>query len=195
MTSDGPVEPTLRHSDPPRPSFATGIPLRPEIRRPRIVDLVLILVVFAGIAFLPFTIDAVPRRQQIRSKLEDELAKQSPDYSAADIEQAVLITLIGLVAVSVLFVVTEIRSAARLRRKSRGGRTWLLILTVLHLPVIAMSPFIRDGGRWDLISAATQGTFLVLGTLLAYVPPVSKWLRKVKRQGPIPLRTSSDVKR
>ncbi len=166
--------------------------MHPEIPRPKILGLSVILVVLSTLAFFPFTVDAVPRRQEIRSRLEDELAKSSPDYPASDVEQAVLITLIGLLVLSILLVLAELRSVVQMRRKLRGARTWLLTFTLIHVPVIALSPFIRDGGRWDLVSAVVQGGCLVLGVVIAYTAPVSKWLKAVARQGPIPLRTSSE---
>ena len=73
---------------------------------------------------------------------------------------------------------------AAVSRKVRGGRTWLLILTVLHLPLIAISPFMRDGGRYDLVSAVVQGACLVLAAPSRTTLPVTRWLGDVRDRGP-----------
>lgn len=151
-----------------------------------------VLVLLAGITFIPYTVAAWPRRQEIRARLEDELASRSPKYSASDIQLAVLIGLIGLLVVSVLLVLAEVRAMQQVRGKRRGARTWLVVLTVLHLPIIAMSPFIRDGGPADAASAAGQGALLALAVLLCFAPRVTRWLVATQRQGPIPLRTRDE---
>ncbi len=189
---DEPKHIAPRHADPPRPDFVAGLPIQLEVPRPRIVVIAFALVVLSALAFIPYTADAVPRRGQIRTRLEEKLAERSPDYPAGDIENAVLIVLIGAAVLSVVFILLELRGARRLHLKIESGRTWLLILMGLHLPVIAISPVLRDGGRNDVISALAQGACLVLAVLLAYLPPTSRWLAATRRQGPIPLRTTEE---
>ncbi len=190
---DEPERVAPRHADPPRPALVTGLPIQPEIPRPKLVIITFALVVLSALAFIPYTADAVPRRDGIRTELEERLAERSPDYSAGDIENAVLYTLIGAAVLSVLFILLELRGARRLQRKIDSGRTWLLILLGFHLPLIAISPVLRDGGRNDLISALVQGGCLVLAVTLAYLPPVTRWLAATRRQGPIPLRTTEEL--
>lgn len=192
MTSDEPRSSAPRHEDPPRPDLVVGLPVHPEIKRPKILLLATPLVLLSALAFIPSTADAITRRQGIRDMLEKELADRSPDYSSADIRTTVLVTLVGVAVLSVLFILAEIGSVRRVGRKVRSGRAWLLVLTVLHLPVIAISPFLRDGGRYDLASAAVQGACLALATFITFTPAVSRWLRDVQRQGPIPLRPSAE---
>lgn len=184
--------PTTRRSDPPRPEFSQALPIKPEIHRPWIVQLVTLFVLLSALAFVPYTVDAATRQRGIRSRLEDDLAERSPNYPASDVELAVQIGVIGLLVLSILLVLAEIRCVVQLRRKIRGARTWLLVLTLLHVPIIAMSPFVRGGGQYDDLSAVIQLGCLVLALFVAYLPPVSAWLSAVKRQGPIPLRPSTD---
>jgi hypothetical protein len=152
-----------------------------------------VLVAISALAFVPYTAVAVPRFREIRTKLETELADRSPDYPMSDVKQAVLIGVIGMAVVGLLLVLAEIRAVIQLRRKRRGARTWLLILAAVHVPLIALTPYVRDGGRHDAISAAVQGGCLVLAVFVAYLPPVTRWLNDIKRQGPIPLRPSTEA--
>lgn len=190
--TDGPEHPEPRHADPERPEIPIHLPLQPDIPRPRILHLTLALVVAAALALVPATVRAVPRLDDIRTKLEDDLASNSPDYPASDVETAVTVFLVGVVVLSVLLVLAEIRAMQQVRRKRRGGRTWLVILTMVHVPLIAMSPYIREDEQADVTSAAVQGVCLVLATSLCFLPKVTRWLLAVKRQGPIPLRPAAE---
>lgn len=192
MTDDGQRHPQPRHADPPRPEIPSHLPVKQDIPRPRILYLTLTLLLMSVAAFVPYTVMAVTKTAEIRSKLEDEMATRSPDYSASDVETAVTIFLVGIVAISLALMVAEIRAMQQVRRKVRGGRTWLVVLTALHVPVIAMTPYVRDGGQGDLRSALVQGACLVLATSLLFASQVTRWLLTVRRQGPIPLRPSAE---
>ena len=188
----GPEHPRTRDSDPPRPGFSETLPIVPDIPRPWVAHLIAPLVLLSALAFIPYTVDAVMRQRAIRTRLEGDLAERSPDYPASDVEQAALIGVIGLLALSILLVLAEIRCVIQLRRKVRGARTWLLVLTMLHAPLIALSPFVRGGGQYDDLSALIQLGCLLLALFVSYLPSVTAWLSAVKRQGPIPLRPSRE---
>lgn len=174
-TPDRPA-PTLTKA-PPRPPFTSGLPKPKEVPMPSSVWLVMALVIASAVGFFWFTIRAALRQSEIRGVLEKELAERSPNYPAADVESAVLVTMIGLAVISVLLVLGELLSANKLRHQKLGGRRALLFLTVLHIPVFVVTPAFRDGGRPDEIGVLVQAGCLIAASIIARLPAITTWLK------------------
>jgi hypothetical protein len=164
----------------------------PQIRRPRIVWLVPILTVISVLSSVPALVLTYQKWDSVRSDLQKQLADLQPDYSANDVRVAVLIGLIVMVGFGILFSLAELRASARLLDKRRGARTALLWLAVFHVPLVAFTAQLRDLGQLSHNAAWVQGGCLILAVAVAYWISVGRWLTAVRRQGPIPLRPSTD---
>jgi hypothetical protein len=97
-----------------------------------------------------------------------------------------------MVVFGILFSLAELRASVRLMDKRRGARTALLWLGVFHVPLVAFMAQLRDLGQLSHNAAWVQAVCLVLAVAIAYWIPVGRWLTAVRRQGPIPLRPSTD---
>ena len=93
---------------------------------------------------------------------------------------------------AIVFSLIELRASVRLLDKRRGARTALLWIAAFHVPLIAVTAQLRDLGQLSHNAAWVQGGCLVLAVAIAYWIGVGRWLRAVTRQGPIPLRPSTD---
>ncbi len=190
MTEPG--APKRRRENPERPAVTSALPPLPQIPRPTIVMLVPILTLVSVLASVPAAVLTYQRWGTVRSDLEKQLADAQPDYTTHDVRVAVLVALIVMVGVGILFSLAELRASVRLLDKRRGARTALLWLAMFHVPLVAVTAQLRDLGPLSQRGAWIQGTCLVLAVVLAYWISVGKWLTAVTRQGPIPLRPSSD---
>jgi quinol-cytochrome oxidoreductase complex cytochrome b subunit len=184
--------PNLRYEHPQRPAVSSALPPLPQIRRPRIVWLVPILTFTSVLASVPALVLTYQRWDSVRDALEKQLADLQPDYSADDVRVAVLVGLILMVGFAILFSLAELRASVRLMDKRRGARTALFWVAVFHVPLVAITAQLRDVGQLSHNAAWVQGVCLVLAVAVAYWLPVGRWLTAVRRQGPIPLRPSSD---
>jgi hypothetical protein len=164
----------------------------PQIRRPLIVWLVPILTVISVLASVPALVLTYQKWDSVRDDLQKQLADLQPDYPADDVRVAVLIGLIVMVGFGMLFSLAELRASVRLLDKRRGARTALLWLAVFHVPLVAFTAQLRDLGQLSHNAAWVQGGCLVLAVAVAYWISVGRWLTAVRRQGPIPLRPSTD---
>lgn len=187
-----PVDPNLRHETPQRPVVKSALPPLPQIRRPRIVWLVPILTFASVLSSVPALVLTYQKWDSVRSALEKQLADAQPDYSADDVRVAVLVGLIVMVGFGILFSLAELRASVRLMDKRRGARTALFWVAVFHVPLVAITAQLRDLGQLSHNAAWVQGVCLVLAVAIAYWIPVGRWLTAVRRQGPIPLRPSTD---
>ncbi|MFZ0140913.1 MAG: hypothetical protein WAL70_07500 [Aeromicrobium sp.] len=187
-----PSDPSLRDDGPQRPAVTSALPPLPQIRRPRIVWLVPILTVISVLSSVPALVLTYQKWDSVRSDLQSQLADLQPDYSADDVRVAVLIGLIVMVGFGVLFSLAELRASVRLLDKRRGARTALLWLAVFHVPLVAFTAQLRDLGQLSHNAAWVQGGCLILAVAVAYWISVGRWLTAVRRQGPIPLRPSTD---
>ncbi len=187
-----PADPKLRYENPERPAVTSALPPLPQIRRPAIVWLVPILTFVSVLSSLPALVLTYRRWNSVRDGLEKQLADLQPDYSADDVRVAVLVGLIIMIGFAILFSLAELRASVRLLDKRRGARTALLWLALFHVPLVAITAQLRDLGELSHNAAWVQGGCLVLAVLVAYWFQVGRWLTAVTRQGPIPLRPSSD---
>jgi len=187
-----PSDPSPRHEGPQRPAVTSALPPLPQIRRPLIVWLVPILTVISVLSSAPALVLTYQKWDSVRSDLQKQLADLQPDYSADDVRVAVLIGLIVMVGFGILFSLAELRASVRLLDKRRGARTALLWLAVFHVPLVAFTAQLRDLGQLSHNAAWVQGVCLVLAVAVAYWISVGRWLTAVRRQGPIPLRPSTD---
>lgn len=185
-------EPNLRYENPERPPVSSTLPPLPQIRRPIIVWLVPILTFVSVLSSVPALVLTYRRWDSVRNGLEKQLADLQPDYSADDVRVAVLVGLIVMVGFAILFSLAELRASVRLLDKRRGARTALLWFAAFHVPLIAVTAQLRDLGQLSHNAAWVQGVCLVLAVATAYWIGVGRWLRAVQRQGPIPLRPSTD---
>ena len=184
--------PRLRHEDPERPAVTSALPPLPQIPRPLIVWLVPILISISVLSSAPALVLTYQKWDSIRSGLEKQLADLQPDYSPDDVRVAVLVGLIVMVGFGILFSLAELRASVRLMDKRRGARTALLWLAIFHAPLVAITAQLRDLGQLSHNAAWVQGVCLVLAVGVAYWFSVGRWLTAVRRQGPIPLRPSTD---
>jgi quinol-cytochrome oxidoreductase complex cytochrome b subunit len=187
-----PADPNLRHEAPQRPEVTSALPPLPQIRRPRTVWLVPILTFISVAASVPALVLSYQKWDSVRRDLQKQLADAQPDYSADDVRTAVLVSMIVVVAFGLLFSLAELRASVRLMDKRRGARTALLWFAVFHVPLVAFVAQMRDLGQLSQNAAWVQGVCLVLAVAIAYWIPVGRWLTAVRRQGPIPLRPSTD---
>ena len=187
-----PAEPNLRHETPDRPAVTSALPPLPQIRRPRIVRLVPILTFVSVLSSVPALVLTYRKADSVRSELEKQLSDAQPDYSAHDVRVAVLVGVIIMVGFGILFSLAELRASVRLLDKRRGARTALLWLALFHVPLVAIMGQLRDLGQLSHRAAWVQGVCLVLAVVIAYWISVGRWLTAVTRQGPIPLRPSTD---
>ncbi len=187
-----PAEPHLRYENPERPAVASALPPLPHIRRPVIVWMVPILTFASVLSSLPALVLTYRKSDAVRNRLEEQLADLQPDYSADDVRVAVLVALIIMVGFGILFSLAELRASVRLLDKRRGARTALLWLAIFHVPLVAITAQLRDLGDLSHYAAWVQGGCLVVAVAIAYWIGVGKWLTAVTRQGPIPLRPSTD---
>ena len=185
-------EPNLRYEHPERPPVSSALPPLPQIRRPIIVWLVPILTFVSVLSSVPALVLTYRKWDSVRDGLEKQLADLQPDYSADDVRVAVLVGLIVMVGFAILFSLAELRASVRLLDKRRGARTALLWFAAFHVPLIAVTGQLRDLGQLSHNAAWVQGVCLVLAVAIAYWIGVGRWLRAVQRQGPIPLRPSTD---
>jgi quinol-cytochrome oxidoreductase complex cytochrome b subunit len=190
MTDPG--EPSHRYENPERPPVSSALPPLPQIRRPKIVWLVPILTFASVLSSVPALVLTYQKVDAVRRGLEKQLADLQPDYSADDVRVAVLVGLIVMVGFGILFSLAELRASVRLLDKRRGARTALLWLAIFHVPLIAFMAQLRDIGQLSSNAAWVQGVCLVLAVAVAYWIGVGRWLAAVQRQGPIPLRPSTD---
>ena len=190
MTDPG--EPNHRYENPERPAVTSALPPLPQIRRPIIVWLVPILTFVSVLSSVPSLVLTYRRWDSVRRGLEKQLADLQPDYSADDVRVAVLVGLIVMVGFGIVFSLAELRASVRLLDKRRGARTALLWLAFFHVPLIAVTAQLRDLGQLSHNAAWVQGVCLVLAVAIAYWIHVGRWLTAVTRQGPIPLRPSTD---
>jgi hypothetical protein len=177
---------------PQRPEVTSALPPLPQIERPRVVWLVPILTFVSAAASVPALVLTYRNWDAIRRDLQRQLADAQPDYAADDVRLAVVVSMAVVVACGILFSLAEMRASVRLMDKRRGARTALLWLAVFHVPLVAFSAQLRELGAIGRNGEWVQGTCLVLAVAIAYWIPVGKWLTAVRRQGPIPLRPSSD---
>ncbi|MGH3457873.1 hypothetical protein [Aeromicrobium sp.] len=187
-----PADPNFRYENPQRPAVTSALPPLPQIRRPLIVWLVPILTFASVLSSVPALVLTYRKWDAVRSALEKQLADLQPDYSADDVRVAVLVGLIVMVGFGIVFSLAELRASVRLLDKRRGARTALLWLAAFHVPLIAITAQLRDLGQLSHNAAWVQGGCLVLAVAVAYWISVGRWLKAVTRQGPIPLRPSTD---
>lgn len=187
-----PADPNLRYENPQRPSVTSALPPLPKIRRPILVWLVPILTFVSVLSSVPALVLTYRRWDSVRSGLEQQLSDLQPDYSADDVRVAVLVGLIVMVGFGILFSLAELRASVRLLDKRRGARLALIWLAVFHVPLVAVTAQLRDLGQLSHNAAWVQGVCLVLAVAIAYWISVGRWLAAVERQGPIPLRPSTD---
>ena len=187
-----PSEPNLRYENPERPPVSSALPPLPQIRRPIIIWLVPILTFVSVLSSVPALVLTYQKWDSVRDGLEKQLADLQPDYSASDVRTAVLVGLIVMVGFGIAFSLFELRASVRLLDKRRGARTALLWLAAFHVPLVAVTAQLRDLGQLSHNAAWVQGVCLVLAVAVAYWIGVGKWLKAVTRQGPIPLRPSTD---
>jgi hypothetical protein len=161
---------------PARPAFASGLPQREELRTPRTIAAAHITVVASAIAFLVPSALAVTRWEHLRESLRKSLTEKADDYSAEDIRHAVDVTLIGVGVIALFLLALEIAAVRSLANRQPSGRTMLMILTILHLPLMVIVSAFRDGGLADLAWTAGQAFFLVLTLTMATVHPTKRWL-------------------
>ena len=187
-----PADPKPRHQAPRRPEVTSALPPLPQIRRPRVVWLVPILTFVSVLASVPALVLTYQKWDSVRSDLQKQLADAQPDYSASDVRTAVLVSMIVMVAFGIVFALAELRASVRLMDKRRGARTALLWVAIFHLPLVAFTAQLRDLGQLSRNAEWVQGVCLALAVAIAYWIPVGRWLTAVRRQGPIPLRPSTD---
>jgi len=187
-----PPGPSHRYENPERPPVSSALPPLPQIRRPTIVWLVPILTFTSVISSVPALVLTYRKVDAVRRELEKQLADLQPDYSADDVRVAVLVGLIVMVGFGILFSLAELRASVRLLDKRRGARTALLWFAIFHVPLVAFMAQLRDIGQLSYNAAWVQGVCLVLAVAVAYWIGVGRWLAAVQRQGPIPLRPSTD---
>lgn len=186
------VEPSPRHEPPQRPEVTSALPPLPQIKRPRVVLIVPILTIASALASVPALVLTYRHWTSIRSDLQRQLADAQPDYAANDVRLAVVVSMVVVVAFGILFSLAEMRASVRLLDKRRGARTALLWFAVFHVPLVAFTAQLREIGALGRNAEWVQASCLVLAVAIAYWIPVGKWLTAVRRQGPIPLRPSSD---
>ena len=187
--SDG-LSAAPRFEDPSRPTRVSNLPPPARIRRPWVVFVVVFLVAVSSIALTFATVRVAIDQRSFRTLLEGKLADRAPDYSQSDIKTAVLVGLVVLGVISVLFMLGELRAAARLLDKRRSARTALAILTLLHLLILGATAQAYEGGHHVRLAAAVAAGALVLAMTTSYLWPIGRWLKVSERQGPIPLRPS-----
>ncbi|WP_040320313.1 hypothetical protein [Aeromicrobium marinum] len=169
-------EPDAAPPPPRRPGFSSGLPEREEVPAPRSVAMTAWLVRLSLVAFAVPTALAAQRYPEIRRSLRDRLMEEAPDYSSSDIGQAVTVGLAVVAVLGLLMVLAELRAVAALRRRQAGGRTALLVLTLVHVPVLLVVSAFRGGGQLDLVLSAVQLLLLLLACLLATRSAVKEWL-------------------
>ena len=187
--SDG-LHAAPRFDDPDRPSKVSNLPPHTDLPRPWLVPLSVLFVAVAAVAFAAATALVAIDQKDFRLTLQTQLARREPDYSLSDVRRAVVVGVILLGALSVLFIVGELRATVRLIDKRRSARTTLLVLTALHLAVIGAIAQAYEGGHHVRLAAEVGAGALVLGVAMSYLWPVGRWLKATQRQGPIPLRPS-----
>lgn len=190
MTDPG--ERGFRYENPQRPAVTSALPPLPQIRRPIIVWLVPILTFVSVLSSVPALVLTYRHWGSVRHDLQKQLADAQPDYSAHDVRVAVLVSMIVMVGFGILFALAELRASVRLLDKRRGARTALLWLVLFHVPLVAVTAQLHDLGQLSQRAAWVQGVCLVLAVAVAYWIGVGRWLTAVRRQGPIPLRPSTD---
>lgn len=161
---------------PQRPQFSSGLPRRQEVARPRTAAVVRVATWLALVAFIVPTVLAVLDQKAIRAALRSQLVERAPDYDASDIGRAVLVTLIAVGVIGAVLALLEIRASRALNRHSQGGRTALLVLVVLHVPVLIITQAFRDVPFGAELSIA-QGVLLLLAAAAAVAPVTARWLR------------------
>ncbi len=188
--SDG-LNAAPRFEDPSRPSKVSNLPPVAEIPRPWLVPASALLIVLATVALGAMSALIAIDQDAFRQTLQTQLARRQPDYALSDVTKAVSVGLLILGVLSVLFIVGELRATVRLLDKRKSSRTALLIYTALHLAVVGAVAQAYEGGQEVRLAAGAGASALVLGTVLAHLWPVGRWLKATQRQGPIPLRTSN----
>lgn len=200
MADDEPdsAPPRSDASAPRRPGFISGLPQRDEVPRPRTIVVARIAVLLALVAFVVPTVLAALDRAAIRAELRLELVARAPDYSIDDIDRALTITLIAGAAIGALLCLLELSAASSLRKRSTAGRTALVVLVVLHLPVLVVTHAFRDVPH-DLAFSVAQAALLLVAAGAALAPQTRRWLRAkpplavttlLRQQDEAPRRTS-----
>ncbi|AXT86575.1 hypothetical protein C6I20_16305 [Aeromicrobium sp. A1-2] len=172
--ADGAAPPPV--GPPRRPSFASGLPQRAEIPTPRTIGVVRWAVRLSVLAFIVPTAFAALRQADLRKTLRKALTEQAPDYSATDIGHAVVVALVSVAAIGVLLSLLELSALSVLRQRRRGGRTALIVLTLIHLPALVVISAFRGGESADLALTALQAFLLVIAAGAAIMPATRHWL-------------------
>ncbi len=170
---------------PQRPQFSSGLPQRQEVPRPRTTSIVRGATWLALLSYLVPTVLAVLDQVAIRAELRSELVERAPDYDPSDIGRAVLVTLIALVVIGAVLSLLEVSAASALHRHSAAGRTTLLVLITLHVPVLVITQAFRDV-PFGTVATTLQAVLLLVAVAATVAPATRRWLRS---KGPIEVTT------
>lgn len=173
---------------PERPQFNSGLPQRHEVPRPRTSTVVRVTAWLALLSFLVPTVLAALDQTAIRAALRAELVERAPDYDTSDIGRAVVVTLIGLAVAGAVLSLLEITASSALHRRSRTGRTALVVMAVLHVPVLVITQAFRDV-PFGAVFTVSQALFLLVAVMAALAPVTTRWLRS---KAPIEVSTLLD---
>jgi chromate transport protein ChrA len=138
-------------------SAATTRPRAAEIAFGLALTVAACVVVFA--AMLPFQVGSTVDRQR-----QAEAAKQ---VSSASLEQTLTVIAVTAVVIAVVYAALLVLFALRFRQGRRRARIGFIVLTVL-----ALAPF---NGQALLVCA-----LLIVVDVLAFLRPVSEWLRSTE---------------
>lgn len=161
---------------PARPAFASGLPQREELPQPRSVGLMNLALRSSVVVYLLATGLSVGRLDEIRTKLKDTLAKEAEGHSDTVIGRAVVITLAFVVAVGLAMSVVELVAAKAIRKRHLGGRTAMLVLPIVHLPVLVVVSAFRYDEALGLLLTLVQAVLLVVALGAAAAPSTKRWL-------------------
>lgn len=170
---------------PQRPQFSSGLPQREEVPRPRTVPIVRVAAWLALLSFAVPTVIAALDQKAIRAALRTDLVERAPDYDASDIGRAVLVTLIALAVIGAVLSLLEVSASSALHRHSVAGRTTLLVVAALHVPILVVTHAFRDVPLGAVFTIA-QALFLLVAVAAAAAPVTSRWLRS---KAPIEVNT------
>lgn len=170
---EAPARPTHQ---PVRPGFASGLPQREVGPRPRVAAVVAALVAASIACFLAPTVVAALRHRSLRTDLQARLAERAPDYSAEDIDRAVLLGLAVVLVATLGACLLQLLAARAILARRRSGRSSLLVATLLLVPLSVLASAFRDGGTTDAALLVGQGAFALTALVLSRSSQLVEWL-------------------
>lgn len=180
---------TEREGIPERPGFAWGLPVEERIARPRRLVVALVLACVAVLLVAAAVLVGALQFETLGKALIDALPEDlSVEYSAADIDRAVLVLFGALAGLSLVLALLQALSMRTLVTHRRPGvRVTCLVFVALTVAVLAIGILVREADALDLALAGGAALSMLVATTLSFTPEASRWLHQPDERRSLPI--------